>query len=157
MKQHARSNGFSLIELVVAMAAAAVLALTAGLMLVYAYKAWRQDRDGAAMQQDGSVALELISRAVRSGSNVVVQSGFPGDLRATLTNRTMRIFADEQNLVYDPSLAVTGDEVVVIEGRLSAFAVTNTAGTVSVVLQMEAGDGFHRETLEGSYTCRNNN
>ena len=154
MKRPLHRAGFTLVELMAAMVAAAVLALTAGLMLFYAYKAWHQDRDGAAMQQDGCIAMELISRAVRGGSNVVIQATQPGDLRAVVSNRTLRIFAQGNNLIYDPAMSIASNEMTVVNGSLVSFAVSNVSGNVAFVLQMEAGDGNHRERLEGAYRCR---
>jgi Tfp pilus assembly protein PilW len=155
MNARSRRSAFTLVELLAAMVAAAMLVLTAGLMLFYAATAMRRDRDGADMQQDGCVALALIARSVRGATSTNLDVR-PADLRiAAPSNRTLRVFAQGRDLIYDPGTLVPGSENTLIRGHLVSFAVTNAGGRVRVTLTMEAGGGAHRETLEGSYTCRN--
>jgi prepilin-type N-terminal cleavage/methylation domain-containing protein len=154
--RNARSRcGFTVIELLAAMLAGAVLALTAGSMLFYAYGSWRRGRDGAAMQQDGRAAMELISRTARDAAATNLDAR-PSELRVAMpSNRTWRVFAQGGQLVCDPSMAVTGDEHVVAQAGVRAFSVSNDNGRLRVTLRLEAGEGAYRETLDGRYTCRN--
>lgn len=63
-----RHNGFTLVELMVGMLAASVLAITIGSMLFYAYMGWRATRAVSEMERDGSLAMHTMSRVIRGAA-----------------------------------------------------------------------------------------
>jgi len=72
-----RHAGFTLFELLIAMLSAAVLALTAAVMLVAGFETWQANGDAVLTQQEGTLAMDLVSRSLRAAAaaNVVVAPG----------------------------------------------------------------------------------
>ena len=128
-----RQSGFTLLELLVAMLAAAVLALTAAVMLVYAYRAWQANGDAVLAQQEGTLAVDMLSRSLREAAAVDVVI-LPGRVNIGPAS----FYAIGADLVYDPETGAGGDEMTVIDGRLTAFAVsTLPAGGAAIEFQFK--------------------
>jgi prepilin-type N-terminal cleavage/methylation domain-containing protein len=62
-------KGFTLIEVFVAMAAAAILILTAGTLLFAAIRAWRANNIYVRMRRDAVFALEIMARDIRQAEH----------------------------------------------------------------------------------------
>lgn len=58
-------RGFTIVELVAGVMAAAVLAVTFGVVLVYGYRGWKNLQTMAEMERDATLAMRTISRAAR--------------------------------------------------------------------------------------------
>lgn len=156
MTLDAQKTGFTLVELLMAVVASAILALVVGIMLVYAWGEFRRDRDGVNMQEDGRIAMETIARTIRSASAPNVQVLSSNDLRVTSSGVTKRVYASGNSLFYDPNMAVAGDAVSLVNNRLISFiALTTNSTSVQVTLTLTAGDNTHNETILGVFTCRN--
>ncbi len=79
-----RNKGFTLVELMVGMVAAAILALMFGAMLFYGYTGWVRLQAMAEMERSGALAMHTMSRVFRgatatkiknvSGSSVIVSN-----------------------------------------------------------------------------------
>lgn len=152
----ASCHGMTLIELLVAMLAAGILVLTAGIMLVHVAGACRRGRDGISMQADGRVAMETIAKSVRFASPADIDDSQPGVLNVTVTGVTRRVYANGTELVFDPNIAEAGDLVSLVgPGRLTSFTVAKTNRSVIATLSMTSADNTHTETLRGVFTCRN--
>jgi hypothetical protein len=56
-----------------------------------------------------------------------------------MTDKTTEFRVDGDHLLYDPDTGIGGDEVVIVDGRLKTFTVTNlSTGTgVSTVLELQ--------------------
>ena len=61
-------DGFTAIELTMSLLAAAILALTAALLIGYGYAAWRQNLQIAAAQREVSNTMDAICRIVHTSS-----------------------------------------------------------------------------------------
>jgi Tfp pilus assembly protein PilW len=145
--------GFTLVELVAAMLTAAILALTAGSMLFYAFAGWQRNTENLEMQRDGTIAMDMLARAVRAaaGSNVLVQAE---SLQVAGGGATLRFSVSGNDLVYDPDTATPGDETAIVAGRLASFSptlVTNVG--VAVDLALQAGE--NRTALHALLGFRN--
>ncbi len=68
MKRSVGKNGFSLVEVLIAMLAMSILALTVGILLVYSWKAWRLGNESVQMQRDTTLALKMLTKEIRSCS-----------------------------------------------------------------------------------------
>jgi prepilin-type N-terminal cleavage/methylation domain-containing protein len=154
MNRSRMRRGFTLVEVAVSIAAAVVLATTAGLVLYYSQVSWRREQEGVAMQQDARVAMVLIGRLVRNVTTGELQVAAQ-ELRVTNQVGYCRIYAEGDSLQFDPDSRVTGDERVLIPGRLSYLAVSNVTQGVRVVLGLQAGQGTCRMVVPGGFTCRN--
>jgi len=139
MKRPEHNAGFTMVELLVASAAACIIALTAAVTLVYGYSGWRRNNAEMELQRDATLAMYRLSRAVREASANDVITPLAGQSADQLTIDSTEFRADGNNLLYDPDTGISGDEVVIIDGRLKTFMVTNlsTGIGVSIVLELQ--------------------
>jgi prepilin-type N-terminal cleavage/methylation domain-containing protein len=140
----AQREGFSLVELLAAMLAASILAITAGTMLFHAYSAWNDNHNAVNVHRDGRNAMDMMTRAIRaaSASNVVtavnrdlVLSGVA--LYDQATTNTVRFRRSGTDLIYDPDTGVNGNNVVLIAGGVLRFNVDSTASAITIRLDLD--------------------
>ena len=139
MKRPEHNAGFTMVELLVALAAASVLAITAGITLVYSHSGWRRNNAAMELQRDATLAMYRLSRAVRGASGNDVTTPLAGQSAERLTIQTTEFRVDGDHLLYDPDTGIGGDEVVIVDGRLKTFTVTSlsTGIGVSIVLELQ--------------------
>ena len=138
MKRSKHNAGFTIIELMVVSVAAFVLAITAGMTLVYGHSGWRRNNAMMELQRDATLAMYRLSRAVREASAADVTTS-----ASQLTIQTTEFRVNGNHLLYDPNTGTDGDEVVIVDGRLETFTVTSlAAGTgVSIILELQNENG----------------
>ena len=68
MKICGGKNGFTLIELMIAMVSAAFLALIVSLILFMTYREWRTDNEYARLRRDTAFAVQLMAKEIRNSS-----------------------------------------------------------------------------------------
>jgi hypothetical protein len=68
-----RKMGLTIVELMVGMVAASVLALTVGAIMYYSYRGWASVQSVGNMERDGALAMQAVAKEVRgaASSNVV--------------------------------------------------------------------------------------
>jgi prepilin-type N-terminal cleavage/methylation domain-containing protein len=139
MKRPEHNAGFTMVELMVALAAASILAITAGTTLVYSYSGWYRNNAALELQRDATLAMYRLSRAVRGASAADVTTPLAGQSAARLTIKTTEFRVNEKHLLYDPDTGIDGNEVVIVDGRLKTFTATNlsTGIGVSIVLELQ--------------------
>ena len=140
MSGHAKKSGFSLPELMIGMVALAIVSLTVGLLLVHGWKGWKDSRNAVAMQQDSSLAREVIGREVRcsamedialvSDSHIVFRAG------GVRTNAEA-ILLSGRDLIHR---SASGD-FILINDLASDFTVSTNQNSVTVTLDYVARDG----------------
>lgn len=144
MNHQSHCHSFTLIELLVSLVAAAMLALTAGLMVFFGYRTWQRNQDLACLQEDATVALATVSHVLRgaSAADVSVSTGQltvkQRDGNGTVT-RTARIYVSARNLLYRPDITST-TEAVLVKGRLDSFVPQLEPGRVAFTLVV-SGNG----------------
>lgn len=128
--------GFTTIELVAAMLSAAILAITMGAMLEFGYHAWFSLGTRAEMQRDAAVAMDVLTSAVRAGTNLSFAAGaltvkFSGQPDAVIdtSGGTLR---------YQPSVA-SSNRCPLVCGTLQDFSVSIASNTATVVLSLSSG------------------
>lgn len=145
MKRPEHNAGFTIVELIIALAAASILAITAGITLVYGYSGWCRNNAAVELQRDATLAMYRLSRAVRGASASDVNTPLAGQSAEQLTIQPteFRVNVNGDCLLYDPNTGVEGDEVVIVDGRLETFTVTNLAtGTgMSITLELQNENG----------------
>ncbi len=145
MKRPEHNAGFTLVELIIALAAASILAITAGITVVYGYSGWRRNNAAVELQRDATLAMYRMSRAIREASAADVTTPLAGLSAEQLTIQPteFRVNVNGDCLLYDPNAGTDGDEVVIVDGRLETFTVTNLAtGTgVSITLELQNENG----------------
>jgi prepilin-type N-terminal cleavage/methylation domain-containing protein len=68
MKMYRNQNGFTLVELMIAMVGASILALIVATILFMTYRSWRTDNEYARMRRDIAFAMQLMAKEVRISS-----------------------------------------------------------------------------------------
>lgn len=82
MEKIKSKNGLTLIELMVTIAAASILILTVGLILIMAFRSWRMNNAFVELRRDSAFAFSMMVRNVREASyNNLKDVG--GDLEIT--------------------------------------------------------------------------
>lgn len=138
MKRPEHNAGFTMVELLVALVAASILAITTGITLVYGHSGWHRNNAAMELQRDATLAMYRLSRAVRGASAADVTTS-----ASQLTIQTTQFRVNGYHLLYDPNTGIDGDEVVIVDGRLKTFTVTSlAAGTgVSIILELQNQNG----------------
>ncbi|MEI7850666.1 MAG: hypothetical protein WCH86_02425 [Kiritimatiellales bacterium] len=75
MKICGKRNGFTLVEMMIAVISGAFLALIVALILFMTYRSWRTDNEYARLRRDTAFAMQLMAKEIRSSSyNGIVAS-----------------------------------------------------------------------------------
>jgi prepilin-type N-terminal cleavage/methylation domain-containing protein len=144
MTNRKNRNGFTLLELLAGLTAASMIALTAGLILFYAYRALRQDQDLVQMQQDGSTALFMLARAARDATNVDLSHSEQLDIQTTNgVTRSLYVDPGTRRLYFtldvnDPNAAIAATTWPVVT---AGFTYSNVTDGVGVHLVLQGSDG----------------
>ena len=137
--RHGRNpHGFTILELMVGLVSASILALTSGLMLYYAYTVWQRLGASVNLQRDEQIAMNMLVRMTRSGTNMsFVSSPLPQYTIQFSGQPTAAFYASGNSLYYDPNTNIANDQIRLINGTLwgAQFSVniTNTAVTLLLV------------------------
>lgn len=126
-------RGITLIELMVALTASAIVLLALGNVVLVNQKAvgWSQDR--AELQGHTTVVMSRIARSVRGANQVVVSNANTFrlyDLNGTLTHTYALVSAAD-----GPRLQLNGADMA--DQNCTRFTVTPNADTTSVTLDLE--------------------
>ena len=135
------NNGFTIVELLIGIIAAAILALTAGTMLINGYKGWVRSLALADMERDAAVAIHTLDLAVRGATNAV-----PGTtlILTMASNGVTRVFSATGASPNKKSLAYNG--MTLVNGRLVSFASTVTGSVVGVTMVLAGIDQNGQDT-----------
>lgn len=68
MKIGGKQNGFTLVELMITMVSASILALIVAMILFMAYRSWRTDNEYARLRRDAAFVVQLMAREIRAAS-----------------------------------------------------------------------------------------
>ena len=140
-----RQSGWTLVELLVAAVSAAVLALTAGAMLVFTFEAWQQHLALRAMQDDIQIAGPTICMAIREARNSEVTEPAVGVTGARLTLGRRSIYRANSALAYDPAGALlaynrdtnANNTMALCQGRVTTFQCTRGTNAISFYLVLK--------------------
>ncbi len=94
MKMYRNQNGFTLVELMIAMVGASILALIVATILFMAYRSWSTDNNYARLRRDAAFAVQLMAKEIRSSS----YSGISTNSTSTSTSLTLRTNAVRPNV-----------------------------------------------------------
>lgn len=140
MKTHVHKDGFTLVELTMAIVTTALLALTVGAMLVYTSRGLQRQRRMEAYQANLRVSLPALYRMARECRSTDVTTPAPGATGPEFAVGTNRLFrangwtavAGGTNLVY------TGDRgnIMLSPGWVRTFSVTRGTNRIDFVLEI---------------------
>ena len=141
MKMKTKSqNGFTLIELVIGAAAAAIVILVAGMVIVTGQKSWNETWGAVNLQRDAAYAMLLMTRSIQAAASAETS----GDSRILYIpsqsdpNITFTYAADTNNL----QCSVGGLTQNIISGKVSnlQFIVTPSDNNVIIDLSLQKGE-----------------
>lgn len=137
------THGFTLVEILMALVAASVLALTAGALLVYLFDGLAWNTEQIEGHRDGAYAVAVLQHHLRSaapgevsvaGEEIRIQSG-------GVIKRFRRVGED---LEFDPNLAAGGNDELLIRSGVTGFTPILFDGRVDVLLVVVV-DGVRTE------------
>ena len=138
MKKKVLKGGFGMVEMMVAILATSILALTVGSMLVSGWTGWKRYNDSVAMQRDASLAMRRIAKEIRRTPTSGVTVG-ASSLICINTNGIYRFSENNGNL----NLKVdSGADFPLVRGFVVASGFNSTANSsrsVRITLNLSTG------------------
>ena len=133
MKSNGAKAGFSLVELMVAALATAILILAVGSMLVFGWIGWKRNNDSVNMQRDASLAMRTMARAIRGSFSMTAGAS----LQCVNASNTVRFVKSGNNL----DMQVDGNlQMHLIRDVVRGFSAELTTTGVVVKVSLAAGD-----------------
>jgi len=156
MRTKRERRGLTIIELMVATAAGAIVAVTAGSMLYYGHVAWRQNNALVDIQRDATVALGAIGRAVRGSVGVAVGA----ELRATNAAGVVRRFhvvnVGGNGLLYEqPDTQDPAEILLTVTPEVTVAAFSSAAADDGVAVHLDLQGDETRVTNSVVFHTRN--
>lgn len=150
MKTCKSKSGFSLIELLLAAVATAILALTVGSLLYFGWLGWHRDNASVDMQRDTSLAMRTMEREIHGATSLEVPSA--STLDCTNPSNTVRFVKSGADL----DMEVDGTfEMHLIRGVVDSFSPTVDAVNGSVKIQLQLAAGNDPSSVEETIYTRN--
>ncbi len=157
-----RRSGVTIVELLVGIFAASVLAITCSVIIELCFRTLRSNREAVDLQRDVDITTRTLYRAIRSTRRTQVTEPVAGDtgwrltidntsFYRSLTNRTPNISGSL--LVYDPDTTVAGNEQVLVDGTLQSCTFSNGTDAIGISFAVAAQDD--RISVETDIHMRN--
>ena len=128
-----RKRGFTLVELMVAMMAGTILALTMGMMLWQSTRGYMRCQQAVNLQRDLRATLDTVTRLARAATNMSFSTSLV--FRADVSGRPpASVYPSGGSLYFDPNLGVGGDQIVLAQSCLETFHVAVGADGVTVAV-----------------------
>ena len=139
------SWGFTLVEMMVTMVAAGILALTAGSMLLMVFRTWRMNEDAIAMQTESSLAMKLMAKHIRHAGVGEIEI-YPNEIRFAANSAiptACAVFQQDDDLM----CRTPDSQFALVDGRVEEFtAVALPARNgVELTLRLVDEEGFTEE------------
>jgi len=127
------------VEMLVALSAASILALTMGAMMWSATLSWKRTGQSVELQRDMRASMDVITRMARSATNMLFTTGLV--YTAQFSDRSpMSVYVATNRLYLDPNTTVANNEVRLTAGLVNRFAVQFTGRTAIVTLSLRNND-----------------
>ena len=153
---HSHHAGFSLIDIIMGMLAAAVLVLTMGTMLFYGYKSYVHNSQMLELHRDGTAAVQMLTPKIRgaSPSRVTVAGGQITILpRNIFVDPTVSFFTNDHHLVFDPDTGIDDNEVIIIHDSVLSFAPSGLS--FGVAIQLVLSNNYDYTEINSTIAYRN--
>ncbi len=142
-------SGFTLVELMMAIMSASLLALVVGTMLVSGFTSWRYNNNAVNMQRDASLAMETIGWQIRQSVRGDISVPGAGVLDFSGSNITNVSWEGNQLLLNPGSFPLVRDWVLNFEPTILPDL------SVRVILQLFDPETGNQTTTSGTYLPRN--
>lgn len=137
-----RKTGFTLVELMIAIAASAIVMLTVGVLLVSAIRSWRSNNAYVDMRRDAAFAMEMMARDIRQAEH---DGAITAATNSLIVENTVVGYSADFSLVSGSDLAYSRDGSVLfprLAGNVARFVPsihvnTNSAETDGLTLRLE--------------------
>jgi type II secretory pathway pseudopilin PulG len=142
-------NGFTIVELLAGFIAAAIVAVTAGLVLYFIQRGAGDNQAAVGEHQDGSVAMAAISRALRDSVQTNTDLTVQEQIRTTNASGERLLYVDAVSRRLYCTLE-NGTPIALTERRVApaGFSFSNVANGIAVRLVLEGAEGpMSRETV----------
>lgn len=136
---HRARAGLTLVELLAALLAASVLALTMGSLLWYASLGWRRTSEAVNLQRDMRVSMDTLTRMTRHATNFAFSTGLVYTARYS-GHSPASVYASGGSLYFDPNTATAGNTVTLSSGTVVRFSVAVATNMATVVLALQRTD-----------------
>jgi prepilin-type N-terminal cleavage/methylation domain-containing protein len=134
-ERNAARAGFTLVELMAASVASAVLLLTVGCLLWFGYLGWKRTSEAVNLQRDMRASMDVLTRMVRSGTNMTFSTSLVFVVQ--YSNRPpSSVTGVGSNLFYDPNTTASGDGAQLVYGTLRQFHVAIATNLAYVTLRL---------------------
>jgi prepilin-type N-terminal cleavage/methylation domain-containing protein len=138
MKQQPSRQGFTIVELMLAMTAFSILVLAVGSMLVFVWKGWRDYSEAVGLQRDAMVSIRLLNKEIRN-SNIDELSGDASGMYFSVgSTRTNAFQFLSSNIPYNPGVDLySWSEPVIGSNYVDiAFTLRTRRGTYQKTYEM---------------------
>jgi Tfp pilus assembly protein PilE len=135
-----KTEGFTIIELMLGVVGLAIIALTVGALLVYAWMGWRRNVESVAMQQNAKVAMRIIEQGIRNAN-----------LSQVTWNASSINFTKADDLDF-ATAEFTADSMVTIT---SFNVASNAAGGINVSFSLSTASETDENTYQMTIYPRN--
>jgi len=137
-------TGFTIVELLIGITAAAILALAAGVLLMNTYQGWASASSAVELERDAAVAIHTLELAVRGASNTVTGEVGVDRLKVRNPDGVIRAFSVQtsngrRSLLYNPA-DPGGASMILVDKRLGTFVSASTGNMVCVSLALTGID-----------------
>jgi prepilin-type N-terminal cleavage/methylation domain-containing protein len=149
-KFYKRCRGFTIIELMVAMVIGSILAITAGSMLYYIFLTWHRNTDEVELQRDATIAMNMISRAIRAATANDIQAA-----SQSLVIKNKTFYNTNSSLWYDPDTTIANNEIEIINNKVNSISFINNAPEHSIGIDIELQDGVKSTAVSSTISYRN--
>jgi type II secretory pathway pseudopilin PulG len=147
MNRHEKKEGFTILELSIAIMVTVILTMTAGVILTTTYKAINRQADMDDLQGDLRVALPSLYKLARSANNVgatvpvlgatswifTVTNSIPNYLSIYRANNLLVADSAGKNLVYERG---AGNKMIISSNRVAIFLVSRFTNSISFNLAL---------------------
>lgn len=143
------SGGFTIIEMMIATVAFAVMILIVGSMLIYGWRGWVRNNDRVDMQRNASLAMRIIAREVRNSTYDSITDGAGisfSDSGAAFTESGNQIVSKDGTVVVTEGL-VSGSFITRKRQALNAAGKTNQWVDINFTLQTTTPSGQSLESV----------
>lgn len=128
MKTKRTKQGFTIVELMVAMVAFAIMILAVGLMLIYGWLGWRKNTQSVNMQRDAVLAMEQIAREVRNSNIAEITDDAGGIYFAPGIVRSNAVNFLTTDIAVFPGVNITGFDVSYVTNAVTVSFTLFTDG-----------------------------
>ena len=155
VKGNTKKRGFTLIEMIVGMAMAAILAVILGMLLYFNFRIWQANTTATQLQQDAALITNTISKVVRSGSSSTIT--VPGSGSSSVINVGAAQFyltgaASPYNLLYRTT---SGSVITLVSNEVTSPVFQKDATPSSVAVSMTLTSGNQQVALNFTVGYRN--